>query len=222
MACNQSSIFFDIKPEGSTIVASDLQKLICYTAEAMKSDAPVSFILNKKHAAVIKGILGKDASDVVITFDNKTAVFKFDNTTVICCLVVGKYPDYRTIIPQNNNNILKINRSQLLTAVRRIAVCSPKASSHIRFNLTAGAIELSAEDLGFEIAAHEKIACSYDGDDLTIGFKSTHIIEILTNLACEEIVMKFADKRRSVLVLPSEEEAASENVFGIVMPVMVR
>ena len=55
-----------------------------------------------------------------------------------------------------------------------------------------------------------------------IGFKSTHIIEILSNLGCDEIVMKFADKRRSALLLPSEEEAAQVKVFGIIMPIMVR
>ena len=45
---------------------------------------------------------------------------------------------------------------------------------------------------------------------------------MLSNLSCEEIVMKFVDKRRSALLLPSEEEAKSEKVFGIVMPIMVK
>jgi len=194
-----NSIFFDIKADTTTFVASDLQKLICYTA-----------------------IIGKDIENISLTFDDKIAVFKFGKTTVICCLVVGKYPDYTTIIPKNNSNILNINRLQLLNTVRRIAVCSPKASNHIKFDLSEGSLEISAQDLGFEIAAHEKIICEYKGDDLSIGFKSTHIIEILSNLSCENIVMKFADKRRSALILPSEEEAAEEKVFGIVMPIMVR
>ena len=64
--------------------------------------------------------------------------------------------------------------------------------------------------------------CQYNGDDIVIGFKSNHIIEILSNLSCNGIVMKLADKRRSVLILPEEEEAENERVFGIVMPNMVR
>lgn len=217
-----NSIFFDIKADTTTFVASDLQKLICYTAIDVKAPGESSFILNKRHAGVIRSILGKDIENVSVTFDDKIAVFKFDRTTVICCLVVGKYPDYTTIIPKNNSNILNINRLQLLNTVRRIAVCSPKASNHIKFDLTEGSIEVSAQDLGFEIAAHEKISCEYKGDDLSIGFKSTHITEILSNLSCESVIMKFADKRRSALILPSEEEAAEEKVFGIVMPIMVR
>ncbi len=217
-----NSIFFDIKADTTTLVASDLQKLICYTADDVKSAGDASFILNKRHANVLKGVLGKETEAVTATFSDKVVVFKFGQTTMICSLVVGKYPDYKTIIPKNNSNILSISRAQLLNTVRRIAVCSPKASNHIKFDLTSGSLEVSAQDLGFEIAAHDKVNCQYDGEELSIGFKSTHIIEILSNLTCETIVMKFADKRRSVIVLPSEEEAASERVFGIVMPIMVR
>jgi hypothetical protein len=217
-----NSIFFDIKPNITTLVASDLQKLICYTAIDIKTPGEASFILNKRHAGVLRSIISKDTENVKVIFDSKTAVFRFGKTTVICCLVVGKYPDYTTIIPKSNSNILTINRLRLLNTVRRIAVCSPKASNHIKFDLTEGSLEISAQDLGFEIAAHEKIECDYKGDNLSIGFKSTHVIEILSNLSCETVIMKFADKRRSALILPSEEEAADEKVFGIVMPIMVK
>ena len=217
-----NSIFFDIKPEAATLVASDLQKLTCYTADDVKAAEPCSFILNKRHAAILKSVVGRDVEEITIEFDSKTVIFKFDNTTVICSLVVGKYPDYRTIIPQNNSNILRINRLVLLNTVRRISVCSPKGSNHIKFDLTPGSLEISAQDPGFEIAAHEKVSCQYDGSELAIGFKSTHIIEMLSNMSCEEVVMKFVDKRRSALLQPSEEELKTEKVFGIVMPIMVK
>mgnify|MGYP002624295668 CR=1 FL=1 len=217
-----NSIYFDIKPDNTTMVASDLQKLICFTAADVKAPQEASFILNKRHANVLKSILGKDDEAVSITFDEKIAEIKFGATTMLTCLVVGKYPDYKTIIPKNNSNILKINRAQLLNTVKRIAVCSPKASNHIKFELAPGTLEVSAQDVGYEIAAHEKVECRYDGDELAIGFKSTHISEILSNLDCDEITLKFADKRRSVLILPSEGEAGKANVFGIVMPIMVR
>ena len=217
-----NSIFFDIKTDYTTLVASDLQKLICYTAPEVTSAEPCSFILNKRHALVLRSILGKDVDEVDITFDDKVAVFVFGQTKMTCALVAGKYPDYTTIIPKNNSNILRVERTVLLNAAKRISVCSPKGSNQVRFDFTQGGLEISAEDLGFEIAAHEKVECQYNGDDIVIGFKSNHIIEILSNLSCNGIVMKLADKRRSVLILPEEEEAENERVFGIVMPNMVR
>lgn len=219
---NMNSIYFDIKADGTTLVASDLQKLICFNSTEIKTEGDCSFILNKKHASVLKAIMDKEEEDVTVSFDDKIAVFKFGQTTAICCLVAGKYPDYNSIIPKNNTNVLSINRAKFLNTVRRITVCSPKASGHIKFELKEGMLEVSAQDLGLEIAAHETINCQYEGDEIVIGFKSTHIIEILSNFSSENVIMKFADRRRSALLYPETEDTDTNKVFGIVMPIMVR
>ena len=67
----------------------------------------------------------------------------------------------------------------------------------------------------------EKIVCDYAGDELAIGFKSTFLTEILSNMGCHSIVIRFADARRAALILPSEEEAESEKICGILMPIMI-
>lgn len=216
-----NGIFFDIDTASTTLVASDSHKLICYTTEEFKSAVKASFILHKKPASVLRGALSKDDGDVQISFDSSTVLFQFGSTSMICRLVVGKYPKYRDVIPQNNANVLKIDRVQLLNTLRRVSVCANKASNHIKFDLKQGQIEISAQDLGFAIAAYEKVMCDYSGDDLTIGFKSTFLIEILSNMSCETVVMKFADSRRAALILPSEEESASEKICGIIMPIMI-
>ena len=216
-----NGILFDIDTNTTTLVASDSHKLICYTTGDVNASEKASFILHKKPAAILKAIIGKDAETVEISFDSKNATFKFGQTMVICRLVVGKYPKYRDVIPQNNSNILRINRVQLLNTVKRVSVCSNKASNHIKFDLKNGSLMISAQDLGFSIAAHETMQCQYDGDDLTIGFKSPFIIEILSNMNCGEVVMKFLDSKRAALVVPAEDEAESEKICGIIMPIMI-
>ena len=216
-----NGIFFDIDINSTTLVASDSHKLICYTTAYVTASEKASFILHKKPAAILKSTIGKDVETVDIAFDAKTAEFRFGCTTVICRLVIGKYPKYRDVIPQNNSNILRINRVQLLNTVRRVSVCSNKASNHIKFDLKSGSLMVSAQDLGFSIAAHETMQCQYDGEDLTIGFKAPFIIEILSNMTCGELVIKFLDSKRAALVVPAEEEAESEKICGIIMPIMI-
>ena len=216
-----NGILFDIDTASTTLVASDSHKLICYTTTDVKAPEKASFILHKKPAGILKNIIGKDVENVEISFDAKNAVFKFGQTTVICRLVVGKYPKYRDVIPQNNSNILRIGRTQLLNTVRRVSVCSNKASNHIKFDLKSGSLMVSAQDLGFSIAAHETLECQYDGEPLAIGFKSPFIIEILSNMSCGELVMKFLDSKRAALVVPAETEEESEKICGIIMPIMI-
>ncbi|MCR5560399.1 MAG: DNA polymerase III subunit beta [Bacteroidales bacterium] len=216
-----NGIFFDIAPESTTLVASDSHKLICYTTADVKASEAASFILPKKAAGVLRSNLSKEDGAVKVMFDSSSASFNFGDTVMICRLVVGKYPRYRDVIPQNNSNVLRIDREQLLSTVRRVSVFANKASNHIKFDLKDGQIELTAQDLGFAIAAYEKLACDYSGDDLTIGFKSSFLIDILSNMNCQTIVLKFADSRRAALIVPSEEEADVEKVCGILMPIMV-
>ncbi len=216
-----NGIFFDIDLESTTLVASDSHKLICYTTKDVQATEKASFILHKKPAAVLRAIVGKDAGNVEIAFDSATAQFTFGSTTMICRLVVGKYPKYRDVIPTANANILQIDRQLLLNTVKRVAVCANKGSNHIKFTLKEGQLEITAQDLGFALAAYEKVLCNYAGDELSIGFKSTFLTEILSNMSCNSLVIKFADARRAALILPSEEEAETEKVCGILMPIMI-
>ena len=220
-----NGIFFDISPESTTLVASDSHKLICYTTPDVKASETASFILHKKPAGVLRNTVSKEDENVNIKFDSSNAVFSFGQTTMICRLVVGKYPRYRDVIPQNNSNVLKIDREQLLSTLRRVSVFANKASNHIKFDIKEGQLELTAQDLGFNIAAYEKLTCDYSGDELTIGFKSSFLMDILSNMNCNTIVFKFADARRAALIVP-EEEAESEalrhshahNGFSIMEP----
>ena len=217
-----NGIFFDFGTDSTTLVASDSHKLICYTSKEAKAPGKCSFILHKKPATVLKSILDKEDGNVEINFDSSTVVFSFGRTTMVCRLIVGKYPKYRDVIPQNNSSILKIDRMRFLNTVRRVAVCANKASNHIKLELKPGQMEITAQDLGFAIAAYEKVPCDYNGDNLAIGFKSTFLGEILSNMNCETVVMKFADARRAALIVPSEEDAESEKICGILMPIMVQ
>ncbi len=216
-----NGIYFDIDTDVTTLVASDSHKLICYTTDDVKASDKHSFILHKKPATVLKSIISKDIEEVEVAFDSTTVVFKFGATMMVCRLIVGKYPKYRDVIPQNNANILKIGRVQFLNTVRRVAVCANKASNHVKFDLKPDQLEITSQDLGFATTAYEKVACDYSGADLTIGFKSPFLVEILSNMTCENLVMKFADSRRAALIVPAEEEAENEKICGIIMPVAI-
>jgi len=216
-----NGILFDMGPEATTLVASDSRKLICFTTTEVKTAEQSSFILHKKPASVLRTAVGKDVETVNISYDAKSAVFSFNNTVVVCRLIVGKYPNYRQVIPQNNSSVLKINRVQLANCVKRVSVCSNKASNSVKFDLTPDCLEVSAQDLGFSISAHEKTDCQYDGENLQIGFKSSFLIEILNNISCEDVVLKFADARRATLLLPAEDNDQKEKICAILMPIQI-
>lgn len=216
-----NGIFFDMEPGRTTLVASDAHRLMCFTTDDVQTAGPVSFILHKKPATVLQSILEKEDTPVNIRFDGKMARFTFGETTMVCRLIEGNYPKYRDVIPSRNANILQIDRQLLLNTVRRVSVCASKASDFVKCTLSPSQLEITAQDTGFSMSAYEKVSCQYDGDNLSIGFRASMLSEILSAMTCATLCVKLADSTHAAILMPSEEEQASENFFGILMPILV-
>lgn len=216
-----NGIYFDIDTESATMVASDAHKLVCFTRHDIKSEQKSSFILPKKPSSILKNLLSKVEEDVKILFDQKNAYFEFESFILVCRLVEGNYPAYKSVIPKNNTNRLIINRQDFLNSTRRVSVCSNQASSLVKLKLSYNQLVISAQDLDFSISAHERLTCQYDGDPMEIGFKSTFLIEILSNLSYNDISLELSDPSRAALILPSGGNDPSEEILALIMPMMV-
>ena len=216
-----NGIYFDIDTESATMVASDAHKLVCFTRHDIKSEQKSSFILPKKPSSILKNLLSKVEEDVKILFDQKNAYFEFESFILVCRLVEGNYPAYKSVIPKNNTNRLIINRQDFLNSTRRVSVCSNQASSLVKLKLSYNQLVISAQDLDFSISAHERLTCQYDGDPMEIGFKSTFLIEILSNLSYNDISLELSDPSRAALILPSGSNDPAEEILALIMPMMV-
>ncbi len=127
-----NGIYFDIDTESATLVASDAHKLVCFTRHDIKSDQKSSFILPKKPSSILKNLLSKIDEGVKIVFDQRNAYFEFESFVLVCRLVEGNYPAYKSVIPKNNTNKLIIIRQDFLNSTKRVSVCSNQASSLIK------------------------------------------------------------------------------------------
>src|SRR5690554_1374877 len=117
-----NGILIEFKNDKVSFVATDAHKLVKYSRKELKTDEEVSFILPKKPANLIKGILPKVFSDVELTFDDKNALFTFENTKLICRLIEGTYPNYATVIPKDNPNKLIVDRLELFSSLKRVSI----------------------------------------------------------------------------------------------------
>ena len=216
-----NGIFMDFSPSQYIFVATDAHKLVKYTADQDSSNTTASFILPKKPANFLKTILLKEDDTVKLSFDSKNVMFTLKNSTLICRLIEGNYPNYNAVIPANNPNKVIVDRIELLNAIRRVAVCSNQATNLIKFDISNNMINLTAQDLDFSYSANESLSCSYEGEPITIGFKSTFLIEILFNLETPSIVIELADSTRSGVFKPLYDDVQTSNTLMILMPMLI-
>ena len=215
-----NGIYFDLKSDCLSIVASDGHKLVRNNVLTIKSDTPASFILPKKPATLLKNLLGKDGGDVTIRFDERNAEIHYGDGIITCRLIEGRYPNYNSVIPQSNPNQITVDRASLLSALRRVQPFANGSSNLIRFHIENGMLQLDAEDFDFSKTATEKMSCEYNGQPMSIGFKGASFIEILNNFDCPEIIIQLADPSRAGLVLPSEQPE-NQDVLMLMMPMLI-
>ena len=215
-----NGIYFDLSTDNLAVVASDGHKLVRNKIFTVKSDEPSAFILPKKPAGLLKNMLGKDGGDVTIRFDERNAEINYGDGVLQCRLIEGRYPNYNSLIPQNNPNEVRVDRLGLLAALRRVQPFANDSSNLVRFHVEGSTLQLDAEDYDFSKTATERMICEYNGMPITIGFKGNAFIEILSNIECPEVVIQLADSSRAGLVLPSEQPENQE-ILMLMMPMLI-
>ena len=153
-------------------------------------------------------------------FDERNAQINYGDGELICRLIEGRYPNYNSVIPQNNPNLLTVDRLSLLAALRRVQPFANDSSNLIRFHVEGGTLQLDAEDYDFSKTATERMLCEYNGQPMSIGFKGSSFIEILSNFDCPEVIIQLADPSRAGLVLPSEQPE-NQDVLMLMMPMLI-
>jgi DNA polymerase-3 subunit beta len=216
-----NGIFIELASDSMTFVASDAHKLVRYKRLDVKADQESSFILPKKPASLLKAILPKEENEVVVEFDDKNAFFTLSNYKLVSRLVEGNYPSYNSVIPTNNPNKLTIDRLELYNALKRVALFSNQASNLVKLDLKGNQLNVSAQDIDFSISANERLNCQYEGDDMEIGFKSSFLIEILSNIASSDVLVELSDPSRAGILFPAEKENTDEDVLMLIMPMMI-
>ena len=215
-------ILIEMNEDNFTFVASDAHKLVRYKRfDAKSENGQYSLILPKKPALMLKNILPKDDAALQISFNEKMACFIFGDYRMTSTLVEGRFPNYNSVIPQNNPKKVIIEKKELYNSLRRVSVMANQASNLVKFDLSGGKLTISAQDVDYSMSGHETLSCQYDGEEIAIGFKSPFVQEILANIESENVVLELSDPTRPGLFLPFENEDSGEDLLMLLMPMMV-
>ena len=214
-----NGIYFDLTADALAIVASDGHKLVRSKNFTIKSESPSAFNLPKKPASLLKNILSKDGDDAIIKFDDRSAEIQFTDGVMRCRLIDGRYPNYNSVIP-NNPNEVTVDRRGLQSALRRVLPFASESSQLIRFHIESGRFEVSSEDIDFSTSAKEQLSCEYNGSPISIGFKGSSLMEILSNLTSDNIIIQLAAPSRAGIIVPAEQPEI-EDILMLIMPMLL-
>lgn len=216
-----NGVFFQFLENDARFVGTDAHKLVKYTRSDIQNDKPAEFIMPKKPLNLLKSVLAGSEEDVSIEYNDTNAKFSFEDFELTCRLIDGKYPNYEAVIPNENPNILILDRSQFLNTVRRISIFANKTTHQIKLKMSGAELKISAQDLDYSNSGEERLDCQYHGDDMEIGFNSRFLIEMLNNMTSKDVQLAMSLPNRAGLLTPVDGLEDGEHVIMLVMPVML-
>ncbi len=131
-------------------------------------------------------------------------------------LLDGTYPDYRQLIPPDYPNRLHVGKDSLLDALRRVRLLVRDNTTPVRLSMRAGGVDLTvvSQEVG---DASETVDADFDGEDLTVAFNPTYLIDGVEAVAGDEVVLETVDASK-----PATVRAAEVTDFRyLLMPVRV-
>lgn len=216
-----NGIYFDIEPGRLSFVSTDTHKLVRYMrTDVNTGDMTNSFTLNKKPAAVLRGILDKTEDPVGISFGQRNVCFETTAYKYTCRLTEGQFPAYKSVIPTDNECRVNINRGDFQRAISRASVFMD--TSHlVKCELFSNSMVISTQDLDFSCSAKETIPCQYEGNEMSIGFNGKFLGECLSNIDCDDVLFELSDPSKPGLISPAAKTSDNEDVLVVMMPMRV-
>lgn len=216
---NMCSVVLHFDDEGFNVYASDgvclfLQE-IC---ETMKYE-PRDLLIPKKSVKAIVNMLKTCSNFRGVAANDKFMKFVFDEGFIVSCLVDGKYPNVKKVIPKTFSKIVNVKKTALMDSIKRVSL-SAGENRMIRFATQRGLriIDISSDDTYLCKKSKESVSAEIMADDdLVIGFNADNIIKSLSNLYGENVVIKMNESNMATLW--SCEEDASTKI--LIMPTRI-
>lgn len=215
-----TGVYVKLEDTNTTFVATDSHRLIRYRRVDVASDTSHAMIIPRKALTLLKATLPSELTNVNVEFNTSNAFFSFNEVKMICRLIDERFPDYDNVIPLDNNNMVVVNKGEVLSSLKRIAIYANKTTHQVRLKITGSELMISAEDLDFSNEANERLSCEHDGEDLEIGFNAKFLVEMISNIDSDEITFRLNAPNKAGIITPNDKED-EEDILMLVMPVML-
>jgi DNA polymerase III subunit beta len=202
--------------DGLRFVTTDGHRLVKYINQSITSDKEDQYIIPERAISVLSKQLNEN--DIKIYLSKTNILVHLGDVEFISRLIGEKYPSYNSVIPLENENLMKVKTDDLLSAVKRMMLFSTSNSKQVKFSIAEDKLEISAEDIDHGSNAKENILCEYKGDAMDIGFNTTYVNDILSHINKNEIIFKLHSPTKACIIEPTENDE-NEQLMLLLMPV---
>jgi DNA polymerase III subunit beta len=209
-----NGLLFDLRDKALRCVATDGHRLaLCEAPLEDTVQTKRQIIVPRKGVLELQRLLEGGDRELELEMGRSHIRVKRDDVTFTSKLIDGRFPDYEAVIPIGADREVKVDREAFRASLQRAAILSNEKYRGVRIEVSPGQLKINAHNPEQE-EAQEEIEADTRVDSLVIGFNVNYLLDALSALRDEHVVVQLRDSNSSALV----REASSEKCRHVVMP----
>ena len=213
-------VYFNFKENNIIAVATDGHKLVKHEQEVKENTPkPLSIVLPVKFLNIIKTITEKK-ENIVVKIGENHAQTEQKNYTLITRTIKESFPDFNSVIPDNNKTIAEVNTKEIISCLKRVSIFSNKTTKQTILSFSSKGVTLSAQDIETSTSAKEHLDCVFSGEEITTSYNAKYLIDVIQHLEGEETNI-YLNSALTAAVFQTKENKNNEKTTSLLMPIRI-
>ncbi len=199
-----------------TGVATDSHRLSSSSLEINNTENFNALILPRKAVFQLCSLLAETDDPLLMQTNENKIKFSIGKIKLISKVIDGKFPDYKKVVPTNNDKTLIVSSKDFINSIERVASVSLDRKEGVKLKIGKDNIQLSVNSANSG-EGNEKINATFNSDNLNISFNSKYLIDIASEVEDKNLKMNLSDSTSPVLI----EDASDKNSYYVIMPMKI-
>ena len=199
-----------------TGVATDSHRLSSSSLEIENADNFSPLILPRKTVFQLCSLLTESNESLTMQTSENKIKFTLGSIKLISKVIDGKFPDYKKVVPANNEKSLVVSSKDFINSVERVTSVSLDGKEGVKLAINKENIQLSVNSANSG-EGNEIIKANFNSKDLNISFNSKYLIDIASEVEDKNLKMNLKDSVSPVLI----EDASDKNSYYVIMPMKI-
>ena len=199
-----------------TGVATDSHRLSSSSIEIDNIDNFSSLILPRKTVYQLCSLLIEETEKLYMQTSENKIKFTIGNIKLISKVIDGKFPDYKKVVPSNNDKSLVVSSKDFVDSIERVMSVSLDRKEGVKLAVKKDNVQLSVNSANSG-DGNEVIKANFNSDSINISFNSKYLIDIASEIEDKNLKMNLKDSVSPVLI----EDVSDKNSYYVIMPMKI-
>lgn len=198
------------------IASTDGRKLYFNKIPCSYEGAEVCAVVPSSAMTPILSLLN-GTEDATLSIGDTNVTVDVCDASLTARTIDGRYPNIHGVIPSAFSVIAEVDKNDIVSALKRSLIASDAANGRVVMNFNGVSVTVKSEYLEFGKKASETCLCSLSGGDLVVAVSGAGMLEAISTISGDTVVIKMMDETRPIVVVDKNDE----NKIALMMPMRI-